>query len=75
MLNLPLARVTEKDLQFRDTVATMKDGKVDYVKKEFQQTYYSPVLQNSHYVDRGKGFSLEQAANMLQGRAVFVMTW
>ncbi|MCX2492630.1 hypothetical protein OQX63_04050 [Pedobacter sp. PF22-3] len=58
-------------VQFRDTVATMKDGKVDYVKKEFSQTYYSPVMQNSHYVDRGKGFSLEQAANMLQGRAVF----
>jgi hypothetical protein len=68
---LAIGKGTEKDLQFRDTVATMKDGKVDYVKKEFQQTYYSPVLQNSHYVDRGKGFSLEQAANMLQGRAVF----
>jgi hypothetical protein len=68
---LAIGKGTGKDLDFRDTVATMKDGKIDYVKKEFQQTFYSPALKNSHYVDRGKGFSIEQAANMLQGRAVF----
>jgi len=68
---LAIGKVTRQDFDLRDTVATMKDGKVDYVKKEFGQTYYSPVIQNSHYVDRGKGFSIEQAANMLQGRAVF----
>jgi len=32
-------------------VATMKEAKIDYVKKEFQQTFYSPVLRNSHYID------------------------
>lgn len=68
---LAIGKVTAKDLQFRDTVATMKEGKVDYVKKEFQSTFYSPALKNSHYVDRGKGFSVEQAANMIQGRSAF----
>lgn len=68
---LATGKVSDKDLQYRDTVATMKDGKVDYVKKEFQQTFYSPALKNSHYIDRGKGYSVEQAANMLQGRAVY----
>lgn len=68
---LATGKATDKDLQYRDTLATMKDGKVDYVKKEFSQTFYSPVLKNSHYIDRGRGFSVEQAANMLQGRAVF----
>ncbi|MGM9475266.1 hypothetical protein ACS5PU_02505 [Pedobacter sp. GSP4] len=68
---LSTGKASDKDLQYRDTLATMKDGKVDYVKKEFSQTFHSPVIQNSHYVDRGKGFSIEQAANMLQGRAVF----
>jgi len=68
---LAIGKFDEKNLLFKDTVATMKEGKVDYVKKEFQSTYYSPALKNSHYVDRGKGFSIEQAANMLQGRAVF----
>jgi len=68
---LAIGKVTKGDFDLRDTVASMKEGKVDYVKKEFGNTYYSPALQNSHYVDRGKGFSVEQAANMLQGRAVF----
>jgi len=68
---LSTGKVTDKDLQYRDTLATMKDGKVDYVKKEFQQTFYSPVLKNSHYIDRGKGYTVEQAANMLQGRSAY----
>ncbi len=68
---LATGKVTDKDLQYRDTLATMKEGKVDYVKKEFQQTFYSPVLKNSHYIDRGKGYTVEQAANMLQGRAAY----
>ncbi|WP_448635209.1 hypothetical protein [Pedobacter panaciterrae] len=68
---LAIGKFDEKNLLFKDTVATMKVGKVDYVKKEFQSAYYSPAIKNSHYVDRGKGFSIEQGANMLQGRAVF----
>jgi len=68
---LSIGKVTQKDLEFRDTVATMKEGKVDYVKKEFQTAFYSPALKNSHYVERGKGFSIDQAANMLQGRSSF----
>jgi hypothetical protein len=68
---LAIGKATAKDLGFRDTVATMKEGKVDYVKKEFQAAFYSPALKNSHYVDRGKGFSVDQAANMLQGRSSF----
>lgn len=68
---LALGKFDDKNLQFKDTLSTMKEGKIDYVKKEFQQAFYSPVIHNSHYVDRGKGFSVEQAANMLQGRAVF----
>lgn len=68
---LAVGRFDDKNLQFKDTLATMKEGKIDYVKKEFSQAFYSPVIRNSHYVDRGKGFSVEQAANMLQGRAVF----
>lgn len=68
---LAVGKFSEKDMPFRDVLATMKDGKVDYVKQEFRTTFYSPVIRNAHYVDRGKGFTVEQAANMLQGRAVF----
>jgi hypothetical protein len=68
---LAVGKPTAKDLEFRETLATMRGGKIDYVQKEFQQAFYAPVLRNAHYIDRGKGFTLEQAANMLQGRAVF----
>lgn len=68
---LSAGKFSEKDMSFRDVLATMKDGKVDYVKQEFRTTFYAPVIRNTVYVDRGKGFSAEQAANMLQGRAVF----
>ncbi|EHQ26167.1 hypothetical protein [Mucilaginibacter paludis] len=68
---LALGKPTEKDLQFKTPLATMKDGKVDYVAKDFQQTYYGQTLTNSFYVDKGKGFNVTQAANMLQGRSAF----
>ncbi len=68
---LAIGKPTEKDLQFRESVATMKAGKVDYVSKEFNQTYYSPALTNSHYVDKGVGFNVKQASNMLQGRSAY----
>ena len=68
---LAVGKFDDKSLQFKDTLATMKEGKIDYVNPEFKVAFYSPVIRNSHYVDRGKGFSVEQAANMLQGRAVF----
>jgi hypothetical protein len=68
---LSIGKFDEKNLLFKDTVATMKEGKVDYVKKEFQAAFYAPAIKNAHYVDRGKGFSIEQGANMLQGRAAF----
>jgi hypothetical protein len=61
----------DKDLQFKTTLATMKDGKVDYVVKEFQKDYYSPALTNSFYVDKGAGFSVVQGANLLQGRSAY----
>lgn len=60
-----------KDLKSKTTLATMKDGKVDFVEKEFAKTYYSPALTNSLYVDKGVGFNVVQSSNMLQGRAVY----
>ncbi len=53
------------------TLATMDKGKVDYVNKEFRTAYYTPVITNSQFVDRGRGFNVVQAANMLQGRAAY----
>jgi hypothetical protein len=68
---LAIGKSNKEDLPFKVTAATMKDGKVDYVSKEFNQAYYSPSLTNSHYVEKGVGYNVEQGSNMLQGRAAF----
>src|SRR5215217_2916123 len=53
------------------SVATMKDGKVDYVAKDFQQTYYSDAIKNAIYINQGKGFNMTQSANMLMGGSAY----
>lgn len=53
------------------TLATMEKDKVNYVSKDFQKTYYAPPITHTMYVDQGKGFTAEQAANLLQGRTVY----
>ena len=68
---LAIGKPTEKDLPFKETAATMKAGKVDYVSKEFNQAYYSPALTNSHYVEKGVGYNVKQGSNMLQGRSAY----
>jgi len=60
-----------KSVADKTTLATMDKGKVDYVNKDFRTTYYSPIITNSQFVDRGRGFNVVQAANMLQGRAAY----
>ncbi|WP_316840052.1 hypothetical protein [Pedobacter gandavensis] len=52
-------------------VATMKDGKVDYVTKDFQEVYYSPPLTNTVYVNGGVGYNVIQAGNMLEGGSAY----
>jgi hypothetical protein len=53
------------------TLATMKEGKVDYVTKDFQAPFRNPVLENTVYVNKGVGYNMIQSANMLQGAASF----
>lgn len=60
-----------KDPGSKTTLATMENGKVNYVEKEFSKTYYSPAVVQTFYVEKGKGFSMEQAGNLLQGRSVY----
>jgi hypothetical protein len=53
------------------SLATMKDGKVDYVTKSFQGAYYNPVVENTVYVNKGVGFNMVQSASMLQNGAAY----
>jgi hypothetical protein len=59
-----------KDVSHKTTLATMEKDKVNYVAKDFNTTYYTPPVKQTVYVEKGNGFTAEQSANMLQGRAV-----
>lgn len=60
-----------KDAAHKTNLATMEKGKVNYVAKEFQRTFYAAPLNQTFWVEKGKGFTAEQAANLVQGRSVY----
>jgi hypothetical protein len=60
-----------KDAAHKVELAKMENGKINYVEKDFQRTFRTPAQTQTFFVERGKGFTVEQAANMIQGRAVF----
>ena len=60
-----------KDAAHKTMLVNMEEGKVNYVSKDFKRDYYSPSIPQTFWLDHGKGFSKEQAANLVQGRAVY----
>lgn len=60
-----------KDVAHKTTLATMQNDKVNYVSKDFQKTFYTPAVSQTVYVEKGQGFTAEQAANLIQGRSVY----
>lgn len=60
-----------KDAAHKTTVASLEHGKVNYVAKDFQRTFYAQPIPQTFWVEKGKGFTAEQAANLLQGRSVY----
>lgn len=61
----------DKKLVEGKSLATMENGKVNYVTKDFQGAYYNPVVENTVYVNKGVGFNMIQSANMIQGGAAY----
>ncbi|HEY0056926.1 MAG TPA: hypothetical protein VGB63_16365 [Pedobacter sp.] len=60
-----------KDVAHKTTLATMQNDKVNYVSKDFQKTLYTPAVAQIMYVEKGQGFTAEQAVNLIQGRSVY----
>jgi len=52
-------------------LAERENSKTTYVAKEFNKTFYAPVVNQTYFVEKGRGFTVEQAANMIQGRSVY----
>lgn len=60
-----------KDAGHATELAAMKAGKVEYVEKDFQRTFRTPAQTQTFFVERGRGFTVDQAANLIQGRSVY----
>jgi hypothetical protein len=60
-----------KDAAHKIELAKMENSKVNYVAKDFQRTFRTPAQTQTFFVERGRGFTAEQAANLIQGRSVF----
>jgi len=60
-----------KDWSNMTELARKENGNVNYIEKDFTRTYKNPGISQTFFVERGKGFTAEQAANLIQGRAVY----
>jgi len=63
--------VSGKDAAHTTTLASMENGKVNFVAKDFQRTFRASAITQTIYVEHGKGFTMQQAANLIQGRSVY----
>ena len=60
-----------KDAANKVTIASMEDGKVNYVNREYRGTYYGNFVSQTVWPEKGKGFTVPQSAQMIQGHSVF----
>jgi len=60
-----------KDLAHKTPLAKMEEDKVIYVAKDFNKTYRETPVEQTFYTDKGKGFTADQAANLIEGRSVY----
>lgn len=60
-----------KDPAHKTKLASMEDGKINYVEKDFARTFRNPPLPQTIWVEKGKGFTVSQSINLIEGRAVY----
>lgn len=58
-------------LQDSRELATMGDGKLITIDKEFYKTLKSPSAGQTFYIEKGNGFTVAQGLNLLEGRSVY----
>lgn len=68
---LMTGKVVDGKLVPGQSLATMKNDKVDYVTKDFDPVFKNPPMKNTIYINEGKGFNMRQGANMLMGGSAF----
>ncbi|RLJ77350.1 hypothetical protein [Pedobacter alluvionis] len=62
---------TGKDVAHKTTLASMEKGEVNFVARDFRGAFYGKPIEQTFFPEQGKGFSVPQAANLVQGRSVY----
>jgi hypothetical protein len=60
-----------KDAAHKEKLASMEEGKINYIEKDFSRIFRNPPLPQTIWVERGKGFTASQSVNLIEGRAVY----
>lgn len=60
-----------KEPEHRTSLAKMENGKVAFVASDFKRSFYGQFPSQTFFVEKGKGFTAQQAANLIQGRSVY----
>lgn len=58
-------------LQDSRELATMGDGKLINIDKEFYKALKNPAVGQTFYIEKGNGFTVAQGLNLLEGRSVY----
>jgi len=59
-----------KDVAHKTTLASMEKGVVNFVARDFRGAFYGKPIDQTFFPDQGKGFTVSQASNLVQGRSV-----
>jgi hypothetical protein len=59
-----------ESVEAKQNLASMKEGKLNFVNPDFRQAYFSPMVNQTFYIKDNKSFSASQAANLVQDRTV-----
>jgi hypothetical protein len=60
-----------KKFESSGLLASMENGKVNYIANDFQRTFNNKPTNQTFWIDKGKGYTIPQAVNMIQGKYVF----
>jgi len=60
-----------RSLEDAQLIVERVDGKLSQIPTEFIATYRNPPVTQTMWVDRGRGFTAQQAANLMEGRSVY----
>lgn len=60
-----------KDVAHKTTLASMEKGEVNFVSRDFRNAFYAKPIEQTFFTEQGKGFTIPQASNLVQGRSVY----